>query len=253
VDVADAQRGVKEELEGRSAYMKQVLADRAALADMIADLTAQITSFKPQDVFQVEAFTEELERRLALLSDERMVLKAFSDWPEKKVEAMREAVARKGELERLTASLDPNGATWSAKDSINDELQQVLERFQEGKAKVESYLRSKDDIRRSLAAHSIPLDEDSIRAAQHKPLALAKYALSMVLTATQRLALLSESEAAPARPGVQAICISALNLAFQIHQFVGGFDGEATQLFSDVHHALSDQQAGAPHPDHHDN
>jgi len=153
LDVVDAQRGVKEELEGRSAYMKQVVADRAAFADMIADLTAQITGFKPQDVFQVEAFTEELERRLALLSDERMVLKAFCEWPEKKVEAMREAVARKCELERLAASLDPDGATWSAKESINDELQQVLERFQEGKAKVESYLRSKDDIRRSLAAH----------------------------------------------------------------------------------------------------
>lgn len=75
VDVADAQRGVKEELEGRSAYMKQVLADRAAFAPMIADLIPQIINFKPQDGLQVAFFTRELERRLALLSDERMVLK----------------------------------------------------------------------------------------------------------------------------------------------------------------------------------
>jgi hypothetical protein len=57
----------------------------------------------------------------------------------------------------------------------------------------------------------------------------------------------SESEAAAAKPGVEAICITALNLAFQIHQFVGGFDGEATQLFSDVHQALGGQQQPADH------
>ena len=75
--MADAQRGVKEELEGRSAYMKQVLADRETLGAMIADLIPQISDFHPQDGLQVEVFTRELERRLSLLSDERMVLKVL--------------------------------------------------------------------------------------------------------------------------------------------------------------------------------
>lgn len=74
---------------------------------------------------------------------------------EKKVEALREAVARKAELEKLAAGLDPEAAGWRAKDSIGDELQQVMDKFQEGKAKVETYLRSKDDIVRSLAAHRL--------------------------------------------------------------------------------------------------
>jgi hypothetical protein len=80
-DVADAQRGVKEELEGRSAYMKQVLADRETLGAMIADLIPQISDFQPQDALQVEVFTRELERRLGLLSDERMVLKVLEPAP----------------------------------------------------------------------------------------------------------------------------------------------------------------------------
>ena len=32
-----------------------------------------------------QVFTEEVERRLGFLSDERMVLKGFPEWPEKKV------------------------------------------------------------------------------------------------------------------------------------------------------------------------
>jgi len=81
LDVVDAQRGVKEELEGRSAYMKQVLADRETLGAMIADLIPQISDFQPQDALQVEVFTRELERRLGLLSDERMVLKVLEPAP----------------------------------------------------------------------------------------------------------------------------------------------------------------------------
>lgn len=69
------------------------------------------------------------------------------------MEALREAVARTAELEKLGASLDPEDESWKAKVSIIDELQQVIDKFQEGKSKVEAYLRCQQDIRRSLAAH----------------------------------------------------------------------------------------------------
>ena len=39
---------------------------------------------------------------------------------------MREAVARKAELEKLTTSMDPQGERWNARASIAEELQQVL-------------------------------------------------------------------------------------------------------------------------------
>ena len=43
---------------------------------------------------------KQVEARLALLSDERMVLKVFAAWPEARVEALRECVGRAAELRR---------------------------------------------------------------------------------------------------------------------------------------------------------
>jgi len=183
----DAQRGVMQELAGKSAFMKQVEADRQRMAPMITDLAAQITAFQPLDMVQVEVFVAEVERRLALLSDEGMVLKTFTSFPEKRLEAMREAVARKRELKNLTTTMDPHGHKWQARDSIALELHQVIERFTEARPKVEWYMREAESIRKSLRAHAVPFDMDLVKGAQHAPLGLAKYAMRMLFTAHSRI------------------------------------------------------------------
>lgn len=58
----------------------QVEQDRIKMSPMITDLIAQIAKFQPLDMLQLEVFVLEVERRLSLLSDERMVLKAFDNW-----------------------------------------------------------------------------------------------------------------------------------------------------------------------------
>ena len=111
----DVQRGVMQELAGKSAYMRQIEEDRVRMQPMIQDLAAQIGGFKPLDMHQLCFFVAEVERRLALLSDERMVLKSFETFPEKRLEAMREACARKVELEKLAGSMDPLADRWQAR------------------------------------------------------------------------------------------------------------------------------------------
>lgn len=243
----DAQRGVMQEMAGKSAYMRQVEADRQRMGPMITDLASQIASFMPQDMLQVEVFVGEVERRLDLLSDERMVLKPFSTWPEKRLEAMREAVARKGELEKLTCTMDPHGDKWVARASIADELQQVMDRFNEAKPKVEWYMREAETIRKSLRSHALPFDMDLVKAAQHAPLGLAKYAMRMLSTAHQRLLQAAPADAAAALPTVKDLIGQVLKFAFQCHQFAGGFDSEANGLFGDLHGVLSPAQE--LHPD----
>jgi hypothetical protein len=64
----------------------------------------QIRTFTPKTMQHVEVFVTEVEKRLALLADERMVLKdeRFSEaWPEKRLDCMREAIAKKKELQAL--------------------------------------------------------------------------------------------------------------------------------------------------------
>lgn len=237
---ADAQKGVMEELAGKSAYMRQVEQDRQKMAPMITDLKGQIVAFQPLDMLQLEHFVAEVERRLALLCDERMVLKAFPDWPEKRLEAMREAVARKAELEKLTTSMDPQGERWNARASIAEELQQVMDRFSEAKPKVEWYIREGDTIKRALSSHAVPFDMDLIKGAQHGPLQLAKYAMRMLHTAHERLLKASAADAAAALPTVKDLISQVLKFAFQCHQFAGGFDADANTLFGELHRVLVD-------------
>lgn len=93
---------------------------------MLEDLARQISAFAPLDMHQLEYFIAEVERRLAMLSDERMVLKGFDVWPERRLEAMREAVGRKAELEKITRSMDPESSEWRARGSVVEELEQVI-------------------------------------------------------------------------------------------------------------------------------
>ena len=68
----------------------------------------QVRSFTPKTMQHVEVFVAEVEKRLSLLADERMVLKdeRFSEaWPEKRLDCMREAVAKKKELQALIAGI----------------------------------------------------------------------------------------------------------------------------------------------------
>ena len=235
----DAQRGVMQELAGKSAYMRAIEADRERFRGMISDLAQQVLAFKPVDLLQVEVFMAEVERRLELLSDERMVLKAFSNWPEKRVEALREAVARKAEIEKLAADLDPHAEKWQARCSIAQELQQTVDKFAEAKPKIEWYLREAEGIRKALAKHAVPFDMDLVTQAKLAPLGLAKYAMRMLATAHARLLQADADDAAAALPTIKDLVGQVLKFAFNCHQFAGGFDSEANSLFADLHAILA--------------
>ena len=51
------------------------MADRETYAPMLLELAAQIRRFTPKTMEHVEMFLAQVEQRLALLADERMVLK----------------------------------------------------------------------------------------------------------------------------------------------------------------------------------
>lgn len=221
--------------------MKQVNADRATFGPMIQDLAPQIEAFRPQETKQVEAFVAEVDRRLGRLSDERMVLKGFASWPEKKLEMLREVAARTAELHKLRASIDSESDSWSGKNSIGEELQQVIDKFDAYQPAVEWYLRSADDLRRQYSQYQIPFEFSLLKDLTVASVALAKYAMTMVLTAYDRLKELQE-QGDPRAPKaqVEGLLQQGLKFSFRCHQFAGGFDDEANGLFARVHDALSD-------------
>ncbi|KAJ1474594.1 hypothetical protein T484DRAFT_1970253 [Baffinella frigidus] len=218
--------------------MKQVLADREVYREMIEDLAKQIAAVRPVDMFQVQEFSGEVERRLTLLSDENMVLKGFPDFPLKRLESLREAVARRGELRKLQESLNPEGEKWITKSNMGEELQNVVERFEAAQPAIEWYQRAEPDLKRAFLNHHVPFDFSAVAATRHATVGLAAYSLRMVQTASERLHSASEEDQSKGRPQVLQLAQGTLKFAFRIHQFAGGFDAVTTQLFSSLHDVI---------------
>ena len=109
----------------------KVLVDRDKYGPMLLELAPQIAGCVFKTPETLDAFMHECERRLARLSDENMVLKAeqfAAVWPVRRLECMRECIARKREVEALAKSLDHSAPAWGVKSNVRDELQHVIDR-----------------------------------------------------------------------------------------------------------------------------
>ena len=227
---------VHEELQAKSSYMKQVLQDRERYGKMLLDLAAQIRRFTPKTAEHVDLFLCEVEKRLALLSDERMVLKddrLVEVWPERRIDCMREAVAKKKTLLAMVRALDVQRDSWCAKSNVRDELYHVEDALTAVRAQLDQFLRDQDECKKRLNVEKVPFDWSLVQRIHRAAVALAKYAMSMILTSTQSV---------DPHPDAVAMIEQALRFSFKCHQFAGGFDNEATQLFVSLSTALQSMQ-----------
>ena len=98
---------------------------------------------------------------------------------------------------------------------------------------MDQVMRQKDECDTRLSRDKVPFDWGLLKRIHEAAVSLAKYAMSMILTATQ---------AVDAHPDALAVMEQALRFAFKCHQFAGGFDSEATQLFTALSSALQAMQ-----------
>ncbi len=175
---------VKAELEGRSSYMKQVVADRERYKEMIEDLATQLVALCPSEPQDIARLVREMERRLALLSDERAVLKAFPQWPEAKVEALRDIAARWQELDACLASMRPQH--WTPMASVNDELQRTMEKLNKAQPLVEWFERNKDELALRWRVFNLALDLSILDKIKVASVALAKHSMAVALAPSEQ-------------------------------------------------------------------
>jgi hypothetical protein len=126
-----------------------VISDREKYGGMILQLAPQIAGCCLKTPEQLDLFMAEIERRLGRLSDENMVLKAeqfAAVWPVRRLECMREAVARRREILGLVKQLDHTAPNWGVKGNIRDELQHVIDKFDAVRPVVDNLHRQQDDL-----------------------------------------------------------------------------------------------------------
>eukprot|EP00252_Welwitschia_mirabilis_P006775 TRINITY_DN1767_c0_g2_i7.p1 TRINITY_DN1767_c0_g2~~TRINITY_DN1767_c0_g2_i7.p1 ORF type:complete len:505 (-),score=108.64 TRINITY_DN1767_c0_g2_i7:2041-3555(-) len=92
------------EIENRSAHLLAIKEDIKTKGNLVRSLIEDIQSASFSDIEDVLSFIQWLDEKLAVLVDERAVLKHF-DWPEKKADTLREAALSYRDLKKLETEI----------------------------------------------------------------------------------------------------------------------------------------------------
>ena len=102
----------------------QIKSEVQRQGEFISFLIKEVESTSFADVSEVESFVKWLDGELSSLVDERSVLKHFPQWPEQKVDALREAACNYRDLKNLESEVS------SYEDNPKESLAQTLRKIQ---------------------------------------------------------------------------------------------------------------------------
>ncbi|KAK7385549.1 hypothetical protein VNO78_31272 [Psophocarpus tetragonolobus] len=219
-------RNMIEEIENRSSYLSAIKSEVQRQGEFISFLIKEVESASFADVSEVEAFVKWLDGELSSLVDERSVLKHFPQWPEQKVDALREAACNYRDLKNLESEVS------SYEDNPKETLAQTLRKIQALQDRLERSVSAKERIRESTSKRYrnflIPwewmLDSGIIGQMKISSLRLAKEFMKRITKELESNELLQEDN----------LFVQGVKFAFRVHQFAGGFDPETIQAFQEL-------------------
>ncbi|GBG73799.1 hypothetical protein CBR_g17138 [Chara braunii] len=231
-----------EEMESRSAYLMAIKEDVETQAEFVNKLVEEIHNAEYAVIEDILLFVEWLDSELSYLVDERAVLKHF-EWPEVKVDALREAAFGFRDLQRLEKDIldfdiDESLACETACKRIQSMLQKV-------ESMVYGLLRARDMLIRRFQEFAIPtywlLDSGMIGKVKRATLSLARLYMRRVSGELE-----GYEEDIQDDPSRQLLILEAVRFAFRVHQFAGGFDAESMEVFEELrcHANLSTRKVG---------
>ena len=228
--------GLMEEMAGKSKYLEAVKLDTERYAQEITSLAKLILGFKPKSMEGVCAFVTQMDNALSMLSDETAVLKNF-EWPESRVDALRESAALFKENKRALARIDtyaPGNDSWSV------ECTRMSKCFEDTEKLIQLRTRSGPSDTKKFASHDIPwTGEADMAALSASTLRIAKCYLLTSAAEANRMLRLSQDEATSARAlghikQAYAVLTNAIRFAFRVHQLTRGFDRECQDAFATI-------------------
>lgn len=102
----------------------QIKSEVQSQKELISFLIKEVESASYEDISEVETFIKWLDGELSSLVDERSVLKHFPQWPEQKVDALREASCNYRDLKNLESEVS------SYEDNPKEPTSMALKRIQ---------------------------------------------------------------------------------------------------------------------------
>ncbi|KAL5102342.1 hypothetical protein RYX36_006669 [Vicia faba] len=143
IPVVAFNRNMIEEIENRSSYLSAIKSEVQSQKELISFLIKEVESASYADISEVETFIKWLDGELSSLVDERSVLKHFSQWPEQKVDALREASCNYRDLKNLESEVS------SYEDNPKEPTSMALKKIQTLQDRLERCVSSKEKIRES--------------------------------------------------------------------------------------------------------
>ena len=251
----------------RSSHYNAVEHERKLFGPLLEDLATQVRRAKPVDMSSLADFILKVDAVLAKLSDEHAVLKGVPDWPEARMDAMREATAVNAELEEMRREM--REWTPKSKDSkskarstgstaavatvtfreAREECLRIAKAMDRIQRRVETLERTADGDARRFSEHGVPWDKGCVTAVRHGTLRLAEQHMRVCVAAAAPAAAATATTAttekgdAESERQVRDVLASAVRFAFRVHQFAGGFNAECKSTFEEVKTKLEEVQA----------
>ncbi|XP_057439922.1 protein CHUP1, chloroplastic isoform X2 [Lotus japonicus] len=203
-------RNMIEEIENRSTYLTAIKSEVQRQGEFISFLIKEVEAASFADISEVETFTKFLDGELSSLVDERSVLKHFPQWPEQKVDALREAACNYRDLKNLEAEVS------SYEDNPKEPLAQALKRIQALQDRLERSVSTKERTRESTSKKyrnfHIPwewmLDTGLIGQMKLSSLRLAKEFMKRITKELESSENLQEDN----------LLVQGVKFAFRVHQ-----------------------------------
>ena len=219
---------VKFELESKSKHIAKIKEDVTEHGEMIKTLAIEIKNFSGS-TDALLSFVKTMESKLMILSDENQVLKFFQQWPQAKMDALRESSALIHELQSMADSLGrwehqkedsiiSKFDKYQAKDLIS-EAHHDIDKIQ---PRVERIMCESKNVQEKFIKFKIDLKIDEL-------LGTVKDTSLIAAVAAMKTALLHLTED-------KAQMLKTFKFAFRVHQFsLNGFEGDACDLFRQLH------------------
>ncbi|CAM6065796.1 unnamed protein product, partial [Sphagnum tenellum] len=214
-------------IDDRSTHRWAIKADVETLGEFVQTLATEVRMAIYYNIEDVVAFINWLDEELSVLVDETAVLKHF-DWPQGKVDALREAAFEYLDLTKLQEELSLFEDTPQL--HYEEMFKNMLTLLEKVELSVNGFLRTRDmEVVRYQEFH-IPiewmLDSGVVGKIKQESVKLAHLYINKVLLEVDRV-----EENAHKEPMQEFILLQGVRFAFRVHQFAGGFDAKSMKAF----------------------
>ncbi|KAI3980856.1 hypothetical protein MKX01_025421 [Papaver californicum] len=236
---ANAHNSIVGEIQNRSSHLLAIKRDVETKGEFVNSLIDKVQTSAYSSIDEVLKFVDWLDGELALLADERAVLKHFN-WPERKADAMREAAIEYRDLKRLESDIS------SYKDEPFMPYETALKKMANLLDKSERSMQRLITLRTSTMVSykecKIPtdwmLDSGMVTKIKQASMKLARMYM-------KRVCIELESVRSSERESTQeALVLQGVRFAFRAHQFAGGLDSETMCAFEEIRRRVPAHMGG---------